>query len=354
MMKFNDLGNDVLQLKEAFLSDYPDIVRRSLVMSAERMKESGLITNETLVLLENNSITFDEFKTFCLKDENLLKSKETLIQAYEEKRIALSQLLNDTLEQHKIHSYSYLKKDSIVFVKTFYFGHEEAIQYFGFEKENCRKMFEPHGFIFQFTALRFPKVLKDFIKQSSPTTLFNLNSTPVFYVKEARSFAIDFILEIKIDTFEHYSNEELSAPIIEVVESIGDYVYKQIPYHEEFDSTVRQKQRYGFNLFKKDDSTKATTQSEESATTDEGELDEPINMPVSDENLINKQEPSIIELEEEEEEKNTDTEYNKSSFSEESREIDFDDLSIDINMDDIDINIDVNGIDIPDEIEFDL
>lgn len=347
MMKFNDLGNDVLQLKEALLSDYPDIVRRSLVSSAERMKESGLITNETLVLLENSSISFDEFKNFCLKDESLLKSKETLIQAYEEKRIALSQLLNETLEQHKIHSYSYLEKDSIVFVKTFYFGHEEGMKYFGFEREDCRKMFEPHGFVFQFTALRFPKVLKDFIEESSPTHLFNLNSTPVFYVKGCRSFAIDFVLEIKIDTFENHSNEELAQPIVEIVESIGDYVSNQIPYHEEFDSTKMQKQRYGFNLSKKDTPKKgaveAGTITEEPSNQEntEEEATPEINDSIPDEAETDIEESSVIN--------DSDGEKEDDLFSPKN-ELNFDELDIDI--DDIEIGLD--DVEIPDEIEFNL
>lgn len=349
MMKFNDLGNDVLQLKEALLSDYPDIVRRSLVSSAERMKESGLITNETLVLLENSSISFDEFKNFCLKDESLLKSKETLIQAYEEKRITLSQLLNETLEQHKIHSYSYLEKDSIVFVKTFYFGHEEGMKYFGFEREDCRKMFEPHGFVFQFTALRFPKVLKDFIEESSPTHLFNLNSTPVFYVKGCRSFAIDFVLEIKIDTFENHSNEELAQPIVEIVESIGDYVSSQIPYHEEFDSTEMQKQRYGFNLFKKDSSKKETV--EAGTTTEDAAIEKSIEgdaVPEINDSILDEVDTHV---EESSVGSDNDTEKEEDLFSEKN-DLNFDELDIEVNIDDIEIGLD--DVEIPDEIEFNL
>ena len=251
MMKFNDLGLDVIQLKEALLSDYPAIVKRSLVMSVERLKEGGLIDEEIAHSLENDALSLEDFHQACLSKELLLKSKEDLIQAYEEKRMAISRYLNHTLEQHKIHSYSYIEQDSIVFVKTLYFGYSEATQYFGVTEGDCKKLFEPHGFIFQYTALRFPTVLKEFIETTPTSDLIILNSTPVFYVKESKSFAIDFIIEVKIETFEQYSNEELSTPIIETIEALSHYISEKIIYHEEFNPADEQKQRYGFGIKRK-------------------------------------------------------------------------------------------------------
>lgn len=251
MMKFNDLGLDVIQLKEALLSDYPAIVKRSLVMSVERLKEGGLIDEEIAYSLENDALSLEDFHQACLSKELLLKSKEDLIQAYEEKRMAISRYLNHTLEQHKIHSYSYIEQDSIVFVKTLYFGYSEATQYFGVTEDDCKKLFEPHGFIFQYTALRFPTVLKEFIEATPTSDLIILNSTPVFYVKESKSFAIDFIIEVKIETFEQYSNEELSTPIIETIEALSHYISEKIIYHEEFNPADEQKQRYGFGIKRK-------------------------------------------------------------------------------------------------------
>ena len=347
MMKFNDLGIEVLQLKEALLSDYPDIVKRSLLMSVQRMKDLKIISDEIIAQLEREDVLYDEFKSFCLSDEALLKSKELLIQTYEEKRIALSRYLNDVLETHKIHSYSYLEQDSIVFVKTFYFGHEEATDYFGFEKSDCKKMFEPYGFIYQFTALRLRKVLQDFIAQFSPTDLFILNATPVFYVKKAESFAIDFVLEIKIETFEAYTNEELGTPMIEIIESLGGFVAGQIPYHERFNETEQQKARYGFKFFKREKENKP----EQPKTQEITEKQVSCLERKTEESEIKSIEPAPIYQETEEELKEIELPNDEpSELENEDESFNLDNLD-DLDNLDISIGLDVEGID---DLEFDL
>lgn len=233
MIKFNELGLDVIELKEAFSNDYPEVVMRSLNMNVKHLVSKGLISQEISEKIIDKQFDHEDFRDFCLLQENLIKSHEQLLKEYEAKRLELVKLLNDTIIEHKIESRSYIDKDAVVLIKTFHFGYDEAKLYFGISQSDCEKLFERHGFISQFATLRMKKILTDFSESFIESDLYKLNITPVFYSKATRSYAIEFVLEIHINTLGSYSNLELIVPLKEIIEEAVSYYDERLPYHSE-------------------------------------------------------------------------------------------------------------------------
>lgn len=230
MSKLNALGLELLDLKTAIATDYPEVVQRSLSHTANEMLKNELIDQETHYLLTEPVFAWEDFKTFCLGKSAYCKSEEELLSLYEEKRTRLEEALQRCIEQQQISVVNYLKDEQIMVVKAYRFGAKEVQAYFGIEKiEDCEALMGRKRFIERFIALRYPKIIKEFIqKNSRPGGFFQLGHSSVYFDEETEEYVIELLFKIKIETFEEVEVTIFERPIIKMIERcnrwFGDYL----------------------------------------------------------------------------------------------------------------------------------
>lgn len=230
MSKLNQLGLELLELKVALASDYPEIVRRSLVQTANDLLKNQMIDGETHYLVTEPVCALEDFKNFCLEKPNYCKSEEEMLSLYEEKRSRLEEALQRCIEQENVSVVNYLKDEQIMVVKTYRFGVEHVQRYFGIERlEDCEALMGRKRFVERFVALRYPKILKEFIqKNARPTGNFKLGQSAVYYDEETQDYAIELLFKIQIETFEEVDVAVFERPISRIIERcnqwFGDYL----------------------------------------------------------------------------------------------------------------------------------
>lgn len=227
--KFNALGEEILALKEAINSPYPDIVLKSLVQTANQLLETEFIDANLHYLLTEPNLSYTDFVHHCAENEQLLKTQEELLQDYDKKRLALVEELNHELDDYELSSENYLDKECIMLVKTYSFGATEAKEYFGLTDTDCEPLMRRKGFIEKFAALRLKKILTDFLAEELwLIDLFNLSLTPVFFDDASKVYAIELLFEISVEALEERPNSLFAQPVREVLEKAQQYLDERL------------------------------------------------------------------------------------------------------------------------------
>lgn len=220
MSKLNALGLELLDLKTAIATEYPEIVKRSLIQTVNEMLKNEVIDQETHYLLTEPVFALQDFKHFCLEKPAYCKSEEELLSLYEEKRARLEESLQRCIEQQQISVVNYLKDEQIMVVKAYRFGVAQVQKYFGIENlEDCQSLMGRKRFVERFVALRYPKIMREFVlRYGKPKGLFKLAHSSVYYDEETQDYAIELLFKIEIGTFEEVEISSFERPILKMIE----------------------------------------------------------------------------------------------------------------------------------------
>lgn len=230
MSKLNALGLELLDLKTAIAADYPAIVKRSLVQTADDLLKNEIIDQETHYLLTEPVFAWNDFKNFCLDKKAYCKTEEELLSLYEDKRIRLEESLHRCIEQQQVSVVNYIKEEQIMVVKAYRFGVHQVQAYFGIENlDDCQALMGRKRFVERFIALRYPKIMKEFVgRHERPTGYFKLGHSSVYYDEETEEYVIELLLKIDIGTFEEVEISAFERPMVKVIERcnrwFGDYL----------------------------------------------------------------------------------------------------------------------------------
>lgn len=229
MNKINETGMKLIEFKNEFSKDYPDIVRDSLVLSLQKMIESGEIDKDTLNFVTNNNNNKKMFMEYLVARKEYLKSPEEMKKEYEIYRKKLEELI-EMYQINDLETEIAVEKDAILAVRTFSIDGEFVMDYFGVREKDLMKLMKKGGFVEVFVSLRLARVLSLIIDDCSPgmSHIQMKNSLP--YVSEnGDGYNIDLLMEINVDDFTKTEwRDRILGEVKEVTERAGTAFFQKM------------------------------------------------------------------------------------------------------------------------------
>ncbi|HFJ9376766.1 MULTISPECIES: hypothetical protein [Bacillus] len=231
MNKYNVFGMELISYKTEILKDYPDIVKRSLHDTFDKLLEHNAIDEDIHFSLKDDGMDTDRFKSFILTKIKCIKSNEELLVEYEVIRERLESHIQELIQSQELETESFVEKENISIIKKFVIDTEFAQEYFGIEEKDLEKSMKPKGFVEKFAVLRLPKILKDFVQidgvQSEYFNYEAINSFLVYREEETTNYCIDLCLSIPIDIAED------ETKTVAIMEDVSNVVSKAEEYFGE-------------------------------------------------------------------------------------------------------------------------
>lgn len=225
MNKYNALGVELINYKTELLKEYPEIVKRSLMLSIDQMLQNELIDLDTHYAIKDDTTLVEPFREYILTKPTYLKTVEELFAEYEELRDKLTQKLLELQIEDQLSTESFVKKEQIAIIKTFNIDMEYAKAFFGVEIDEVEKLMKKKGFIEKFAVLRLPKILGDFLKTIEyPTELFNCEASFVYFDVETNSYCIDLLFDIPVENLEDEEKiSDISLNVKDIVANATEF-----------------------------------------------------------------------------------------------------------------------------------
>lgn len=228
MQKLNELGVELQSLKKELLkTDYSDVVKKALLLSAEEMIKNKIIDVDLHLNLTDNELEQDLFTNVLFDHESCLKTKEEMLVDFEEVRTRLQTQLDEEETPLGIASKSLVDTDQLSFTKTFKLDKQWVSEYFGQPADEVTKLMVRNGFVEKFAVLRLTKILKDFLKSESFEEAEECKVTRVFYDVEEGYYGIHLIFYVNIEEAE---DEKKGTETIQHIKEINN---KAISFIEE-------------------------------------------------------------------------------------------------------------------------
>lgn len=198
MNKINKTGEKILQYKEEYLKDYPDVMKEAILIALEHLN----VTSEVRTMVENVQYSRKHIQDYLLSEKLHLKSNEELREEY----LCLKKRLEDLIDLHGIEDVSAeidIEKEKLIIQKTFLIDDTFVMDYFSVNEDDLVKLMKKGGFVEIFVSLRLSKVLKDIISDCAPGMSFvTLNYSLPYLNKGGGGYSIDLNMSIHIDDFE--------------------------------------------------------------------------------------------------------------------------------------------------------
>lgn len=191
MQRINQRGELLLQYKEEYSKDYPEIVLQALEVQIQGLLSTIPDGATIFSVLTDRKQGLDSFRRFILEKKEFIKTEEELFNLFESKRL----MLDEKIKQKKINcrSKSSIGHDGIVFSMTFEINEDFVVRYFGVPHEEAFRLMKRKGFIDQFASLRLMKIANDLVKKS-PERSFH-SQICFDESSEAYSFEISYVLK---------------------------------------------------------------------------------------------------------------------------------------------------------------
>ncbi|MFJ8528572.1 hypothetical protein [Bacillus sp. NPDC094106] len=232
MNKYNIFGMELISYKTEILKDYPDIVKRSLHDTFDRLLEHNAIDKDIHYALKDGGMDTNAFKSYILTNIKCIKSNEELLVEYEMIRERLESHITELIHTQELETESFVEKENISIIKKFVIDAKFAQEYFGVEEKDVKeKLMKPKGFVEKFAVLRLKKILMDFVQMDEvQSEYFDYTSITTFLVyreEDTSNYCIDLCLSIPIDIAEDEENTEV------LLEDISRVVSKSQTYFDE-------------------------------------------------------------------------------------------------------------------------
>lgn len=225
MNKLNPLGNELLELKRELIQSHSSIVVKSLNQLADQLLAQQMIDAVTFSYLKDPNQTLESFKSYCLTQSNFCLDTETLLKIYDQKRLALVDYLNQSVEAFDLTSKSFLKEEEVVIVKSFSFDRNMACEFFGIDERFCENLYGRKRFVERFVVLRYKKLLNEFI-QTYPLgqAPFKIDRTPVFFDETTEAYTIEFLIKFKLEALEDLEEKNFIEEVHQLMSNLIRYM----------------------------------------------------------------------------------------------------------------------------------
>lgn len=229
MNKFNQLGVELLEYKKELVKDYPELVLKSLYSSIDSMATDGIIDVDIHYALKDKSQDIESLKTLLLSKKTCLKTKEQLLEEYEELRDKLDKALS-LADNDYVSTKSDIDNEAIVLTQKFVLKEDFLKNYFYIESEkDFETLMKRKGFIEKFAILRLEKIFNDFLNNINSNELYKVDHSKVFFNGEENLYGIQLLVNIPVENLEVDENiSEMSMEIGSLISFSSDYYESKI------------------------------------------------------------------------------------------------------------------------------
>lgn len=223
MIRYNEIGQQLLDYKTELLKDYPALVYDALITSLTKIKEDDIIDYDAFTTVTNNSITMEEMKAYIVTHKRYMKTAQEMEGEFEELRKKLDEKISEIPELEDVYSENNIKQNAIEIKRKFSIDEACVMNYFGVNSDGAVDLMKKRGFVEKFAALRLAKILKDFSEQLVyQTDLFKIDNSPVFCTPE--EYAIEYEFIINIEDIESWDNiDEILQEINRIKQQVDTY-----------------------------------------------------------------------------------------------------------------------------------
>lgn len=226
MNRINQQGMELIQYKIELSKNYPEIVKKSLILALEQMLENHIVDLDTYMNIKDETFSTKEFEKYLLTKPKFLKTEEEIFKEFE----ALRSILDKKLEEHQVENLtteSVIDKDVIDITRKFCIDGEFTLNYFGVEEKDLLKLMKSKGFVEKFAVLRLTAIFKSFMKDISyPKDLFNVDVSLVYFDKERNGYNIDLTFEVPIEQIESGENLDIICEKINSIRKQAEEYYQ--------------------------------------------------------------------------------------------------------------------------------
>lgn len=227
MNRINQKGTELINYKTELLNNYPELVKKSLLIAIEQMVENKVIDLDAYEFVKQESIGLADLEAYLQERADFLKTDEEVFAEFEMIREMLNLRLKEKGMEH-LKTESVINKDAIVVIKNFCIDENFTLSYFGVEEKDLLKLMKRRGFVEKFSVLRLTAIFKTFMeKVEFPEELFACYASPVYFDKTENGYSIDIAFELSIEDVEKEERIE------EMCEAIQKIVQDAVAHYEE-------------------------------------------------------------------------------------------------------------------------
>lgn len=227
MNRINQKGMDLIGYKSELIKDYPDLVKKSLLLAIEQMVENKIINLDAYEFVKQDETTLEELLSYLEDHDEFLKTEEEIFAEFEVIREKLDKLLEDKGMDY-LQTESVIDKDVLLVTKKFCVDEGFTMNYFGVEEKDLLKLMKRRGFVEKFSVLRLTAIFKAFMEELEyEKDLLTCDVSLVYFDKDENGYSIDVFFELPIEEVE---KEEKIEEMCEVIQTI---VAKAEKHYEE-------------------------------------------------------------------------------------------------------------------------
>lgn len=227
MERINQRGIEMLQYKTELSKDYPELVKKSLILALDQLVEHKVIDLDTYEYIRDPSTTVEMLREYLLTKKAFLKTDEEIFAEFEVIRNAF----NKKLEERGINvvTESVIEKDAILAMKKFCINEQFTLEYFGVEEKDLLKLMKRRGFVEKFAVLRLTAIFRPFVQRVEyPKDLMNFDVSLVYFDKEENGYSIDIFFELPIEKVEKQERiEEMLDHIQTITQQAEAYFHER-------------------------------------------------------------------------------------------------------------------------------
>lgn len=233
MQKLNELGIELQSLKNELLKpDYPDLVKKALLLSAENMTKNDIIDVDLHLSLTDDNVDKSDFTKELMAIPSCLKTEAEMFVEFEKIREDLQSALDESEDgEQMLTSQSIVETDQIAFTKTFELNNQWVCNYFGQPTDEVGKLMVRNGFVEKFAVLRLSKILESFLNSEDYVShdLVDCKATRVFYDVEEGFYGIHLMFYISVDEAENKEHREQILTYIKTIQgNAKEYMDKRM------------------------------------------------------------------------------------------------------------------------------
>ncbi|BBW98973.1 hypothetical protein [Geobacillus subterraneus] len=212
MERLNLLGMELLEYKKELMNDvYNELVKKSLRLAVEQMATHRVIDANTFEMIQDPSVSAEEFRTYLLTKKPFVKTEEEIFLEFEQIR----QQFETLLEREDVKTESVVKKELILATKSFVVDEAFVLEYFRVDEADLFKLMKRKGFVEKFAALRLRAIFEGFLEQLDHSDWIRTDASLVYFDKDQSNYAIDLFFELPIEEMEKLDRQKEAAAFIE-------------------------------------------------------------------------------------------------------------------------------------------
>ena len=226
MNRINKQGIELISYSKELANDYPELVRKAMLLALEQMVQSDVLDLDTYNIVLDPSVQGKELEEYLLTKKNFRKTEEEIFVEFENIR----NNLNTILEEKGLHltTESIAEKDMYLITKKFCINEEFALDYFAVEEKDLIKLMNRRGFVEKFAVLRLTAIFKALIHELKfSDEQLNFDVSLVYFDKDENGYSIDAYFEMPLAVAE---DEEKLKNACDVIANVME---KTTAYYEE-------------------------------------------------------------------------------------------------------------------------